>query len=125
MSIRKALLSPLYAAFCMVAFSPVFAAPVAGPNGQIQDHALQQQLQQINALARSKNVVLKDLQVHRSVQLGTSSNGMMTAADSGTSCTVTAQVIIMGVGATVSATAPTCEQAAAMIASYVRSIGPQ
>lgn len=123
MYLRRAVLTSLFAAFFMVAFSPVYASSVGDGGHQIQDYALQQQLQQINVLARSKGVVLQDLQVHRSVQLGTSSNGMVTAADSGKSCTVTAQVIIAGVGATVSATAPTCEEAAAMILSYVRHIG--
>ncbi|HEX5304738.1 MAG TPA: hypothetical protein VFW82_01485 [Dyella sp.] len=114
MRIRKAVFSVAFAALTTVAFSSVGAMSRGGPGSQVQDFALQQQLQQIESLARAKGVVLQDLQVHRSVKLGANTAGQLAARDEGKSCTVTAQV---------SATAPTCEEAAAMVASYVISIG--
>ncbi len=45
MYLRRAVLTSLFAAFFMVAFSPVYASSVGDGGHQIQDYALQQQLQ--------------------------------------------------------------------------------
>ena len=115
MRMQKMVISLALAAAALAAFSPVIAAPDGGSVSGVQDFELQQQLQQIEGLARARGVVLQNLQVHRSMQLGSDSAGQVVAQDAGKSCTATTH------GASVSATAPTCREAAAMIANYVKS----
>jgi hypothetical protein len=120
---RRSLLSLVFAAASVAAFSSVNAAAngLQGPGSRLE---FQQQVQQIRDFAQANGLIISNLKVSQSVSMGADEYGQVTTASAaGGSCTVSAAVSIPGgTGVTISATAPTCAAAARMVMGGVRAV---